>query len=121
MPTQEQLKQQAAEAAIPLLPYEGIIGVGTGTTIRYFIEALATIKDRYEGAVSSSEATTALLKSHQIPVLELNNTGPLDVYVDGADECNRHLQLIKGGGGALTREKVIAAASKQFILSLIHI
>ncbi len=115
MPTQEQLKQQAAEAAIPLLPYEGIIGVGTGTTIRYFIEALATIKDRYEGAVSSSEATTALLKSHQIPVLELNNTGPLDVYVDGADECNRHLQLIKGGGGALTREKVIAAASKQFI------
>ena len=115
MHTQDQLKQQAAEAAIDLLPEDGIIGVGTGTTIRYFIEALAAIKHRFEGAVSSSEATTALLKSHRIPVMELNNTGPLELYVDGADECNRHLQLIKGGGGALTREKVIAAASKQFI------
>ena len=115
MHTQDQLKQQAAEAAISLLPDEGIIGVGTGTTIRYFIEALSAIKHRFEGAVSSSEATTALLKAHRIPVMELNNTGPLDLYVDGADECNRHLQLIKGGGGALTREKVIAAASKQFI------
>ena len=112
---QNQLKQQAATAAIDMLPPDGIIGVGTGSTVRYFIEALATIKGRFDGAVSSSEATTALLRSHHIPIIELNSAGTLPVYVDGADECNRHLQLIKGGGGALTREKVIAAASQRFI------
>jgi ribose 5-phosphate isomerase A len=115
MQSREDLKRQAAEAAIELLPYDGVIGVGTGSTVHYFIEALAKVKDRFSGAVSSSEASSALLKQHGISVVELNSAGPLAVYIDGADECNRHLQLIKGGGGALTREKVIAAASKQFI------
>jgi ribose 5-phosphate isomerase A len=115
MQDQEQLKQQAAKAAIDHLPQDGIIGIGTGSTISYFIQALAAIKGRYRGAVSSSDATTALLQQHHIPVIPLNSAGTLPVYVDGADECNRHRQLIKGGGGALTREKVIAAASRQFI------
>ncbi len=115
MSDQETLKQQAAIAAIDYLPQDGIIGVGTGSTVNYFIQALAQIKGRYRGAVASSEATAALLQQHHIPVIELNSAGTLPVYVDGADECNPHRQLIKGGGGALTREKVIAAASQQFI------
>jgi len=113
--TQDELKQQAAIAAMDYLPGGGVIGVGTGSTVNHFIDALATVKGRYEGAVSSSDASTARLKSHGIPVLDLNAAGELEVYVDGADESNRHLQLIKGGGGALTREKIIAAASKQFV------
>ncbi|MEM6405866.1 MAG: ribose-5-phosphate isomerase RpiA [Pseudomonadota bacterium] len=115
MSDHEPLKQQAAVAAIDYLPQDGIIGVGTGSTVRYFIEALAKIKGRYRGAVASSEATATLLRHYHIPIIELNTAGTLPVYVDGADECNRHRQLIKGGGGALTREKVIAAASRQFI------
>lgn len=113
--TQDELKQQAAVAAMDFLPGEGIIGVGTGSTVNHFIDALATVKGRYEGAVSSSEASTERLKSHNIPVLDLNSAGELEVYVDGADESNRYLHLIKGGGGALTREKIIAAASKKFV------
>lgn len=108
-------KRRAAEAALDFVEDDMIVGVGTGSTVEYFIDALARIKGRIDAAVSSSEATTARLKGHGITVLELNATGPLQLYVDGADEATRFLQLIKGGGGALTREKVIAAASEQFI------
>ena len=111
----DELKRQAAEAAIEYLPDGGVIGVGTGSTVNFFIDAFAKIKGRFEGAVSSSEASTDRMKKHGIPVLDLNAAGQLDVYVDGADESNRHLHLIKGGGGALTREKIVAAASKKFV------
>jgi ribose 5-phosphate isomerase A len=112
---QDQLKKMAAEAALDYLGDSRIIGVGTGSTVNHFIDALAKIKGRIEGTVSSSEASTARLKAHGIAVLDLNAAGELDVYVDGADESNSHLHLIKGGGGALTREKIIAGASKRFI------
>lgn len=108
-------KRAAAIAALDHLDDARIIGVGTGSTVNHFIDALADIRDRIEGAVSSSEASTARLKGLGIPVLDLNSTGDLDVYVDGADEATRHLQLIKGGGGALTREKIVAEASRRFI------
>lgn len=111
----DEMKRQAAETAIGYLPDGGIIGVGTGSTVNHFIDALAAVKGRFDGAVSSSEASTERMKKLGIPVLDLNATGGLEVYVDGADESNRHLQLIKGGGGALTREKIVAAASKKFI------
>ena len=111
----EELKQAAAQAALQYVKDDVVVGVGTGSTVRYFIEALATIKGRIEGAVASSEATKALLQQHRIPIIELNSVSSVAVYVDGADECNRFLQLIKGGGGALTREKIIANAAKQFI------
>jgi ribose 5-phosphate isomerase A len=111
---QDELKQQVAKAAIDYVP-QGIIGVGTGSTANYFIDELAKIKSRIDGAVASSEATAARLKSHAIPVLELNSVGGMEVYVDGADEITRHLHMIKGGGGALTREKIVAACSKKFI------
>ncbi len=111
----DELKRQAAEAAIEYLPDGGIVGVGTGSTVNFFIDAFAKIKGRFEGAVSSSESSTDRMKKHGIPVLDLNAAGQLDVYVDGADESNRHLHLIKGGGGALTREKIVAAASKTFV------
>jgi ribose 5-phosphate isomerase A len=113
--SQEDLKRVAAEAAISHLPDNGIIGVGTGSTVNHFIDLLAKIKHRFDGAVSSSEASTQRMKAHGIPVLDLNSCGDLEVYVDGADESNRHLQLIKGGGGALTREKIIAGASRKFV------
>jgi len=109
-----ELKRLAAQAALDYVD-GGIIGVGTGSTVNHFIDLLAGIKHKIDGAVSSSEASTARLKSHGIQVLDLNSTGGLDVYVDGADESNHLLQLIKGGGGALTREKIIAAASKRFV------
>jgi len=112
---QDEMKKQAAIAALDYLPDSGIIGVGTGSTVNHFIDALAPLKGRYEGAASSSEASTERLKSHGIPVIDLNAAGELDVYVDGADESNKHLHLIKGGGGALTREKIVAAASKKFV------
>ena len=112
---QDEMKKQAAIAALDYLPDSGIIGVGTGSTVNHFIDAIAPLKGRFEGAASSSEASTARLKSHGIPVIDLNAAGELEVYVDGADESTRHLQLIKGGGGALTREKIIAAASKRFV------
>jgi ribose 5-phosphate isomerase A len=113
--TQDEMKKVAAAAAIELLPEGGVIGVGTGSTVNHFIDLLAKVKHRFDGAVSSSEASTARMKSHGIPVLDLNSCGDLEVYVDGADESNHHLQLIKGGGGALTREKIIAGASRKFV------
>lgn len=112
---QDLLKKQAAEAAIKYVQNSRILGVGTGSTVNHFIDLLAPIKHQFEGAVSSSEASTERLIALGIPVLELNSVGSLDVYVDGADEINSNLELIKGGGGALTREKIIAAASKSFI------
>jgi ribose 5-phosphate isomerase A len=114
MNTQDAMKKQAAEAALAYVE-DGIVGVGTGSTVNHFIDALAGIKGRIEGAVSSSVASTERLKRHGIPVYDLNAVGELSVYVDGADESNAQLQLIKGGGGALTREKIVAAASRQFV------
>jgi ribose 5-phosphate isomerase A len=114
MNTQDAMKKQAAEAALAYVE-EGIVGVGTGSTVNHFIDALAGIKGRIEGAVSSSVASTERLKAHGIPVYDLNAVGELSLYVDGADESNAQLQLIKGGGGALTREKIVAAASRQFV------
>ena len=113
--TQDEMKKVAAAAAIELLPDGGIIGVGTGSTVNHFIDLLAKVRHRFDGAVSSSEASTVRMKSHGIPVLDLNSCGDLEIYVDGADESNHHLQLIKGGGGALTREKIIAGASRRFV------
>lgn len=115
MKPQDLAKKMAAEAAVKYIEQGSIIGVGTGSTVNYFIDALEAIKFDIEGAVSSSEASTARLKALNIPVYDLNGVGELDVYVDGADEINRHLQMIKGGGGALTREKIVAACSKTFI------
>ncbi len=111
----EELKRQAAEAALEYLPDGGVLGIGTGSTVNHFIDLLADVKGRYEGAVSSSEASTERLKKIGMPVLDLNAVGELEIYVDGADESNHQLHLIKGGGGALTREKIIAAASKKFV------
>ena len=111
----DDMKKRAAEAALEFVADNTILGVGTGSTVDYFIEALARIKHRIDGVVSSSEATTRRLKVQRIPILELNAAGPLPLYVDGADEANHQLQLIKGGGGALTREKIVAAASELFI------
>lgn len=111
----EAMKQRAARAAIEHVEAGTVIGVGTGSTANHFIDALAEIKGRIEGAVASSKATEERLRLHGIPVLDLNEVGELPLYVDGADEANRHLQLIKGGGGALTREKIVAAASRRFV------
>ena len=112
---QDELKRQAAEAALEYLPDSGILGVGTGSTVNHFIDLLADVKGRFDGAVSSSEASTARLKAIGMQVMDLNSAGELEIYVDGADESNHQLHLIKGGGGALTREKIIAAASKKFV------
>jgi ribose 5-phosphate isomerase A len=108
-------KQRAAEAALDLVGDGSVIGVGTGSTVNYFIEGLASLRGRIVGAVSSSEASAQRLKAHDIPVLDLNATGELPLYVDGADEATRGFALVKGGGGALTREKIIAAASRRFV------
>jgi len=113
--TPEQKKQRAAEAAVSFLRDGMTVGVGTGSTVNHFIAALAAWRDRIAGAVSSSEASTKLLRQAGIEVLDLNAAGDLELYVDGADEATRHLHLIKGGGGALTREKVVAAASHRFV------
>jgi ribose 5-phosphate isomerase A len=113
--TQDELKQKVAQAAVEYVKGVGIVGVGTGSTVKHFINYLADLKGDIEGAVSSSEMSTAQLKEVGIPVLDLNAVGTLDVYVDGADEVNPHKYLVKGGGGALTREKIIAAASKKFV------
>jgi ribose 5-phosphate isomerase A len=112
--TADELKQQAAKAALEYVK-GGIIGVGTGSTVNHFIDYLATIKGKIEGTVSSSEASTERLKHHGIEVLDLNAAGELELYIDGADESDHYLNLIKGGGGALTREKIIAGASKKFV------
>jgi ribose 5-phosphate isomerase A len=113
--TQDELKQKVAQAALKYIKDVPVIGVGTGSTVKYFINYLADMKADIEGTVSSSEATTVLLKQAGIPVLDLNSVGTIEVYVDGADEITPHKQLIKGGGAALTREKIIAAASKKFV------
>ncbi|SDU26044.1 ribose-5-phosphate isomerase RpiA [Halopseudomonas salegens] len=116
---QDQLKQAVGQAAVDLLLPDledsSIIGIGTGSTANCFIDALAKHKGFFDGAVASSEATAARLKEHGIPVYELNNVFELAFYIDGADETNRHLELIKGGGAALTREKIVAAVAKTFI------
>lgn len=113
--TQEKLKQAVARAAIEYVPVDAVIGVGTGSTANFFIDELAKIKGRIEAAVASSDATAARLKSHGIRVVELNSVSDLPVYVDGADEITRHMHMIKGGGGALTREKIVAAVAKKFV------
>jgi ribose 5-phosphate isomerase A len=113
--TQDEQKRAAAEAAIQYVPAGCIVGVGTGSTANYFIDELAKIKHKIEGAVASSDATATRLKSHGIEVHDLNNVVDLPVYVDGADEITEHLHMIKGGGGALTREKIVAAVARKFI------
>lgn len=119
MSPQDALKQAVAKAALdlilPQLDGHSVLGIGTGSTTNFFIDALAGVKSHFDGAVASSEASAARLKQHGIPVYDLNAVGELPFYIDGADETNTHRQLIKGGGGALTREKIIAAASKKFI------
>lgn len=115
--TQDESKRKAAEAALPYIKDVSILGVGTGSTVNHFIDCLAdfNLTSDIKGAVSSSIATTERLKKIGIPVMELSESGNLDVYVDGADEVNPLKQLIKGGGGALTREKIIAGASEKFV------
>jgi ribose 5-phosphate isomerase A len=108
-------KQAAAQAALRFIADDAVIGVGTGSTVNFFIDALASRRDRIRGAVSSSDASTVRLKAAGIEVLDLNRTGDLEVYVDGADETDHHRRLIKGGGAALTREKIVAAASRKFV------
>ena len=112
--TQDELKQQVAKAAVEYVK-EGIIGVGTGSTANFFIEELAKVKHKIEGAVASSEATAQRLRAHGIQVFDLNNIDGMDIYVDGADEITEHMHMLKGGGGALTREKIVAAVAKTFI------
>src|SRR5689334_12747364 len=109
------LKKMAAEAALKYVEDDTVVGVGTGSTVNYFIEALASRKARIEAAVASSEASAQRLRALHIPVKELNDTDGCDVYIDGADEVTEHLAMIKGGGAALTREKIVAAASRRFI------
>lgn len=111
----EQLKQQVAQMALSYIEYGAVLGVGTGSTVNYLIDALATVKGKIEGAVSSSEQTTQRLQQLGIPVLDLNSVSRLPVYIDGADEVNPHQQLLKGGGAALTREKIVASVAKQFV------
>ncbi len=113
--SQDAMKKAAAAAALQHVQAGTIVGVGTGSTTNFFIDALAGIKHKIDGTVSSSAASTERLKKHGIEVLDLNAVDEIGVYVDGADETNRHLQLIKGGGGALTREKIVAAVAKQFV------
>lgn len=113
--SQNEAKKRAAIQALSYIKEDMIIGVGTGSTVNYFIEALAGIKNRIEGAVSSSVETTARLKALAIPVIDLNSVTELPLYVDGADEVNTAKQMIKGGGGALTREKIVASVAKQFV------
>jgi ribose 5-phosphate isomerase A len=113
--TQDELKRAVARAAIEHVPMGGVIGVGTGSTANFFIEALAKIRQRFDGAVASSEATAQKLAAAGIEVVDANSVIELEVYVDGADEVNRALAMIKGGGGALTREKIVAALSRTFV------
>ncbi len=113
--TPDEKKRQAAQAALEYVVRDTVIGVGTGSTANYFIEALAKIKHQIEGTVASSAATAERLKAQGIPVLDLNGVSEISVYIDGADEATHHLHLIKGGGGALTREKIVAAVSQKFV------
>ena len=111
----ESKKRSAAEAALAYIPDNEVVGVGTGSTVNFFIDALAARRVPIRGAVSSSESSTARLKQHGIEVLDLNAVGDFDVYVDGADESDPQLHLIKGGGAALTREKIVAAVARRFV------
>lgn len=113
--TQDEMKKAAAIKALEFIENDTIVGVGTGSTVNHFIDALATIKNKIEGAVSSSEESSKRLKEHGIEVFDLNNVDTLDVYVDGADEITKYMSMIKGGGAALTREKIVAAVAKKFI------
>ena len=115
MPTQDEMKQAVAQAALEFVEDNCQIGVGTGSTANYFIDALADYRARIDAAVASSEATAERLRQHGIPVIELNAASDLTVYIDGADEATSHKHLIKGGGGALTREKIVAQASRKFV------
>lgn len=112
---QNAMKKLAGEYALKYVESGMVVGVGTGSTVKYFIEKLATIKDDIKGAIPSSLATLELLKANKIPVLDLNSNGDVDIYIDGADEVNHHFQMIKGGGGALMREKLIASCSRKVI------
>ncbi|MES2356595.1 MAG: ribose-5-phosphate isomerase RpiA [Pseudomonadota bacterium] len=112
--TQDELKQAVAKAAIEYVT-DGLVGVGTGSTANYFIAELAKIKNRIDGAVTSSKVTEERLRAAGIPIVDLNSVDELPIYVDGADEITEHLAMIKGGGGALTREKIVAAVAKKFI------
>lgn len=112
---QDEMKKAVARAALEYVEPDTIVGIGTGSTANHFIDYLAEIKHKIEGTVASSKASADRLKSHGIPVLDLNMVDDIAVYVDGADETNRNRQLIKGGGGALTREKIVAAASRKFV------
>lgn len=113
--TQDEMKKSAAIKALDFIKDDTIVGVGTGSTVNHFIDALASMKDRIIGAVSSSDESTKRLKAYGIEVFDLNNVDGIDVYVDGADEINKHMHMIKGGGAALTREKIIAAVAKKFV------
>ncbi len=113
--TQDELKKLVAEAALKYVVEDAVVGVGSGSTVNLFIDALASIKGRIEGTVAASEASAERLKKHGIRVFDLNSVNELQVYVDGADEITEHLHMIKGGGGALTREKIIAAVAKSFV------
>jgi len=113
--TQDELKKAVAAAAVKYVPDDAVIGVGTGSTANFFIDELARIKDRFKGAVASSDASAARLKAHGIELYSLNEVDCLPIYVDGADEINHYLHMIKGGGAALTREKIVAAVAEKFI------
>jgi ribose 5-phosphate isomerase A len=113
--TQDELKQLVAREALKHVVEDAVVGVGSGSTVNFFIDALAGIKGRIEGAVAASEASAERLKKHGIRVFDLNSVDELPVYVDGADEVNEHLYMMKGGGGALTREKIVAAAAEKFV------
>ena len=113
--TQDELKKQVAQAALKHVIEDSVVGVGSGSTVNLFIDALATMKGRIEGAVAASDASAARLKGHGIRVVDLNSVSELAVYVDGADEVSEHLYMIKGGGGALTREKITAAVARTFV------
>jgi ribose 5-phosphate isomerase A len=113
--TQDEMKRKAAEAALEYVVVDEIVGVGTGSTVNHFIDVLADIKHKIKGAVSSSVASTERMQKHGIKVYDLNEVNGIQVYIDGADEADHYLNLIKGGGGALTREKIIAGASKKFV------
>jgi ribose 5-phosphate isomerase A len=113
--TQDEMKRMVAEAALKYVVEDAVVGVGSGSTVNLFIDALAGMKGRIEGVVAASEASAERLKKHGIRVFDLNSVNELQVYVDGADEITEHLHMVKGGGGALTREKIVAAVAKKFV------